>query len=197
MPSFSHLTLRTTRLLLRPLVDADAPALFAIFSDPAVMRYWSSPPWTLLSQAQEYVARDVEAMARGEFLRLGVIRRDNEMLIGTCSLFNIVEQCRRVEVGYGLAREAWGRGFMNEALRALLEYAFTTLDVNRIEADIDPRNAASAKTLERLGFRREGYLRERWIVNGEISDSALYGLLRSEWSGLHSEGVAGGVHRGG
>ncbi len=70
---------------------------------------------------------------------------------------------------------------MSQALQALLGYAFQTLDLNRLEADIDPRNLASAKTLERLGFQKEGHLRERWIVNDEVSDTALYGLLRREW----------------
>jgi RimJ/RimL family protein N-acetyltransferase len=70
---------------------------------------------------------------------------------------------------------------MHEALQALLGYAFQTLEFNRLEADIDPRNVASAKTLERLGFQKEGHLRERWIVNDEISDTDLYGLLRRDW----------------
>ncbi len=72
---------------------------------------------------------------------------------------------------------------MNEALRTLVDHAFTTLDLNRLEADIDPRNLASAKTLERLGFQQEGLLRERWIVGDEISDTAFDGLLRREWKG--------------
>ena len=70
---------------------------------------------------------------------------------------------------------------MQEALRALIAYGFGTLNLNRIEADVDPRNAASAKTLERQGFLKEGYLRERWIVGDEVSDSALYGLLQRDW----------------
>jgi RimJ/RimL family protein N-acetyltransferase len=77
---------------------------------------------------------------------------------------------------------------MHEALQALLRYAFQTLDLNRLEADIDPRNVASAKTLERLGFQKEGHLRERWIVNDEISDTWLYGLLRREWQERSSAG---------
>jgi RimJ/RimL family protein N-acetyltransferase len=70
---------------------------------------------------------------------------------------------------------------MHEALQALLEFGVGELDLNRIEADIDPRNSASARTLERLGFTKEGYLRERWIVGDEVSDTAIYGLLRREW----------------
>ena len=77
---------------------------------------------------------------------------------------------------------------MNEALHALVQYAFQTLDLNRLEADIDPRNKASARTLERLGFQKEGHLRERWIVNDEISDTDLYGLLRRDWQEQPSAG---------
>jgi RimJ/RimL family protein N-acetyltransferase len=70
---------------------------------------------------------------------------------------------------------------MHEALHALLGFAFDVLDLHRIEADVDPRNVPSIRTLERLGFQREGYLRERWQVNGEIQDALFYGLLRPDW----------------
>jgi RimJ/RimL family protein N-acetyltransferase len=56
------------------------------------------------------------------------------------------------------------------------------MGLHRIEADIDPRNTASARCLERLGFVKEGLLRERWIVEGEVSDSAIYGLLQPDWA---------------
>ncbi|QPF74857.1 GNAT family N-acetyltransferase [Roseateles sp. DAIF2] len=182
MPSFSDLTLTTPRLLLRPLRDTDARALFAIFSDPAVMRYWSTPPWSALEQAQASIEQDRQAIAAGEALRLGLERREDRALIGTCSLFSISMQCRRAELGYGMARRAWGQAYMQEALQALLDFGFSeALGLKRIEADIDPRNQGSARTLERLGFVQEGLLRERWIVGDEVSDSALYGLLRRDW----------------
>lgn len=92
------------------------------------------------------------------------------------------EASRRAEIGYVLAREVWGRGLMHEALSALVALAFQTLNLNRLEADIDPRNTASTNSLARLGFVQEGFLRERWIVGSEVSDTALFGLLRSEWA---------------
>lgn len=170
-------SLHTERLSLRPLVDDDAPALLAIFSHPAVMRYWSTPPWTELAQAHAMIAADRAALAADEALRLGLQRQGEARLVGTVSLFDLRWQSRRAEIGYALAFDAWGQGLMQEALRAFVGHAFETLALNRLEADIDPRNAASARVLERLGFRREGLLRERWIVDGEVSDSALYGLL--------------------
>nr|WP_315492051.1 GNAT family N-acetyltransferase [uncultured Rhodoferax sp.] len=181
MHSFEQLILQTERLVLRPLGDADAPALFAIFSDPQVMRYWSTPPWASIDEAHSLVARDQAGMATGDYLRCGIVLKDTSALVGTCTLFSIQATCRRAEVGYGLAHAAWGHGYMHEALRALLAYGFSEMNLNRIEADIDPRNTASAQSLERLGFLREGFLRERWIVNGEVSDTALYGLLQREW----------------
>jgi ribosomal-protein-alanine N-acetyltransferase len=181
MKTFSQVTLRTERLLLRPLREADAPRLLAIFSDPRVTRYLSAPAWSTIDTAHERIAKDIEAMAAGRYVRLGIEITSSGSLIGECSLFNLVEQCRRAELGYSMAAEAWGKGLMNEALVSLLEFGFSQLALNRVEADIDPRNTASAKSLERVGFRKEGHLRERWIVAGEVSDSDLYGLLRSDW----------------
>lgn len=167
--------------MLRPLVEADIPAIFAIFSHPEVMRYWSSPPLAEIAQAHETVL-DIQAGYRtGDYLQLGLERRSDGVLIGTCSLFAFHTASRRAEIGYALGRPYWGAGYMHEALTALVSYAFDTIGLHRLEADIDPRNTASARSLEQLGFQKEGHLRERWIVNGEISDTAWYGLLCWEW----------------
>ncbi len=171
----------TQRLLLRPLNSADASALFAVFSDPRVMRYWSTPAWTAIEQALAFIERSADALAKSEALRLGLVRRSDGQLIGQCTLFAFAEASRRAEIGYTLAASEWSQGYMHEALSALIDHGFDGLKLNRIEADIDPRNAASARSLERLGFTREGLLRERWIVDGEVSDTALYGLLTSQW----------------
>lgn len=181
MTPFAQITVRTARLLLRPLRDSDGPALFAIHSDPRVARFLSRPPWDRVDQAMKLIAQDCSALAAGEYLRLGIELQEGATLLGDCSLFNLNAESRRAELGYALGADAWGNGYMDEALKALLTLAFQELDLNRLEADIDPRNLASAKTLQRLGFTREGHLRERWIVAGEVSDSDLYGLLRSDW----------------
>jgi RimJ/RimL family protein N-acetyltransferase len=175
------LAIHTRRLLLRPLQPGDEQPLYAIFGDPEVMRYWSSPPWTSPDSGREMVERDLAAGPDADWLRLAVVQRDGHALIGTCTLFDHRPQSRRAELGYALARAAWGRGVMHEALSALLDHGFEAWGLNRVEADIDPRNQASARALERLGFQREGLLRERWEVAGEVSDSALYGLLRRDW----------------
>lgn len=174
-------TLATARLTLRPLRHADAPAIFGFFSDPVVMRYGSRPTMTHLSQARR-VIRDVRAgYRRGDLIQLGLERKDTGALVGTCTLFHFHTASRRAEIGYALGHVSWGQGYMHEALTRLIAYAFDDLALHRIEADIDPDNAASARTLLRQGFVREGRLRERWIVGDTISDSEMYGLLRHEW----------------
>ena len=182
MRPFSDLSISTERLSLRPVSPADAGALFGIYSDPEFMRYWSSEPWTDVERANALIEDDRRALAAGEHLRLGVFLQSDRRLVGTCSLFHLNEQCRRAELGYGIAREHWRNGYMIEAVGALITFAFGDLALNRLEADVDPRNIASVRSLEKLGFRREGLLRERWIVGPEISDSAIYGLLAREWA---------------
>lgn len=191
------IVLDTQRLQLRLVRESDAADLFAIFSDPLVTRYLSHPAWTHIGNAHELIARTAAAAGAGTYLYLGVERKSDGKLIGECSLFNLMAQCRRAEVGYTLAHEAWGKGYIGEALIALLEFGFTRLELNRVEADIDPRNAASARTLERLGFQREGLLRERWIVDGEVSDTALYGLLEREWRARRADAFELGADGGG
>jgi ribosomal-protein-alanine N-acetyltransferase len=174
-------TINTERLILRKPQPSDEAAQFAMHADPEVMRYFSEPPWTDASRATRQIAEDIAAFEKEEFFRFAVELKATGEYLGSCSLFSEHRQNRRAEIGYALQRQHWGKGYMNEALGALLEHAFEDLDLNRLEADIDPRNAASAVCLERLGFISEGYLRERWIVGGEVCDSALYGLLRQDW----------------
>jgi len=181
MPAFDQLTLSTPRLCLRPLRLGDAQALFAIHGDARVVRYWSTQPWTSLDQARALIDADLKALPVGEYVRLALELRATGDVIGTCSLFHLAPQCRRAEMGYALAHAHWGAGLMHEALSALLHYGFGVLGLNRVEADVDPRNAPSVRSLQRLGFLHEGHLRERWIVADEVSDSDLYGLLCRDW----------------
>ncbi|WP_035485260.1 GNAT family N-acetyltransferase [Paraburkholderia phenoliruptrix] len=179
MPLFKPVTLSTARLTLRPLREEDAQALFAMWSDADAMRF-SFPAMTRLDQAVDRVSRLLNTSTDGKDCICVVESQTTGEVLGTCILFHADEQCRRAEIGFSLQRTHWGNGYMNEAASALIEHAFSALNLRRIEADIDPRNVASARLLERLGFIREGLLRERWIVGDEISDSALYGLLQGD-----------------
>lgn len=173
--------LRTARLTLRPLIAEDAGAVFATYSDPEVVRYWSGEPWTGIARAEDYIAGGARDIADGSAMRLGVVLTATGDWLGQVSLHHFDAQNRRCELGYALMRAHWGHGYIGEALDALLGFGFDALDLNRVEADIDPRNLPSRRAVERMGFKEEGLLRERWLVAGEVCDTVLYGLLRRDW----------------
>ena len=169
------------RVRMRRVEPSDVDWIFAMYADGEVSRYLSAPPMTGRAQAEAWMARVQAGHDRGSAMQLALERVDDGVALGTCTLFNCHEESRRAEIGYVLARPHWGAGYMHEALTAFVGFAFRSLMLNRIEADIDPRNAGSRRTLERLGFKREGLLRDRWIVAGETSDTEMFGLLAREW----------------
>ena len=171
----------TPRVVLRWISEDDIDSLYEIFSSPQVMRYWSSPPLADRAAAAELQREIADGNERDTMLKWGIALRDSNTVIGTTTLFNLSLDNGRAELGYAMAHAHWGKGYMNEALTALVSHAFEVMELRRLEADVDPRNVASIRTLERLGFQREGFLRERWHVNGEIQDAFFYGLLRREW----------------
>lgn len=171
------------RVVLRPLTLGDAPDLLAVFGDPEVCRYWSTTALRDLAEAEELV-RDVESLFRArELFEWGIAERSGEGVIGTATLFHVTTANRRAEIGFAVGRAHQGRGLASEAVAILIAFAFDSLGLHRLEADVDPRNGPSLRLLERQGFRREGFLRERHFVGGEIQDTVLLGLLRPEWVG--------------
>ncbi len=174
-------TLPTARLRLRPFAGTDADRLFARHRRATGLRYWDSPPWRDRARAETFIVA-CRLMAEEETgARLAVDRVDDGTFIGWCSLNRWNPVHRSASLGYCYDEAAWGHGYATEAARALLRWAFATLDLNRVQAETDTRNLASARVLEKLGFLREGTMREDCVVDGEVSDSWIYGLLRREW----------------
>ena len=174
-------TLHTARLLLRPFNDSDADALFALHSNTTVLRYWDAPPWSERVRAERFIAACGRMAEEGNGARLAMDRVSDKAFIGWCGLTRWNPEFRSTSMGFCLDDAAWGHGYATEAARALLQWAFDTLEMNRVQAETDTRNTASARVLEKLGFVREGTLREDCVVNGEVSDSWVYGLIRREW----------------
>jgi RimJ/RimL family protein N-acetyltransferase len=174
-------SLHTARLRLRPVTNADADALFALHSDPLVLRYWDAPPWSERERAERFIAAGRQMAAAGTGARLAVDRVSDGAFIGWCALSRWNPGYRTASMGYCFDDAVWGQGYATEAAGALLGWAFDTLDLNRVQAETDTRNVASARVLEKLGFVREGTLREDCVVNGEVSDSWVYGLIRRDW----------------
>jgi RimJ/RimL family protein N-acetyltransferase len=168
-------------LCLHGIRPTDTAALFEIYSDRKALEYWGKDPVNTPAEAWEMIEENLKQVAAGSALIWGIILKETGQLIGTCVLFRINRQNRNGELGYILNRKFWGRGFMTEALTCLLDYAFNQQDFHRVEADTDPDNSASLAVLEKLGFQREGYFRQRWFVHGNWHDSVMLGLLRREF----------------
>ncbi|MFY7067661.1 GNAT family N-acetyltransferase [Nocardiopsis changdeensis] len=117
----------------------------------------------------------------GTGARVAVDRASDGAFIGWCGLTGWNPDFRSASLGYIFDADVWGHGYATETAHAVLRWAFDTLDLNRVQAEADTRNAASARVLKKLGFVHEGTLREDCVVNGDVSDSWVFGLLRREW----------------
>ena len=173
-------TLDAGRVRLRQLGVADLDDLHAVFSDVRSMRYWSRPAFIDLDETRAYLAAIDRGREQGDLLQWGIELIDEARVIGTTTLFYINTEQQRAEIGYVLRSDYWGQGHASAAMRSLLRYARDDMHLRRIEADVDPRNEASLRCIERLGFQREGLCRERWVVAGEMQDAVLLGLLLRE-----------------
>ncbi|MDQ3082625.1 MAG: GNAT family N-acetyltransferase, partial [Gemmatimonadota bacterium] len=133
-------TIQGREIVLRQLVDQDAPAMLSIFGDPEVMRFWSSPPLNNLVAAAKLISEIRTAFNERRLFQWGFSSREGGEVLGTCTLFNLDLAHRRAEVGFALRRDLWGRGLASDALGSLIAFSFERLDLHRLEADVDPGN---------------------------------------------------------
>ena len=159
--------IRTERLLLRPARPDDLEAFYTILSDARATAYWSTPPHADIAQTEGWLAAMLAiAPGKGEDF---VIELDGR-LIGKAGLFEFPE------IGFILHPDAWGKGYAGEALRPVLDRAFTVHGLPFVEADVDPRNAPSLRLLQRMGFAETGRASRTWKVGDEWCDSVFLRL---------------------
>jgi RimJ/RimL family protein N-acetyltransferase len=175
-------TLYSPRLRLRWLDNDDLGALYRMFSDREALRWWNHPPLASADDASIYLEGVHRGHRQGDLLQWGFERLDTHGIIGTALLAGVDPMHGRAEMRLLLKSRFWGHGYGREAARALLAYAFNDLGLRRIEAEATPGNRPSLKALEAVGFKREGYLRQRWLIGGEPQDSILLALLASEFA---------------
>jgi ribosomal-protein-alanine N-acetyltransferase len=158
-------------------IKGDVHDIYAIYSDLQALEYFAREPLKNISDAEKMLSENLAMDEDKAAIFWAICLTETNRMIGTFTLFHISEQNRRAEVGYILNSEFWGQGYASEALTRMIEYCFETLDFGRLEADVDPDNAASLKLLERHGFEREGYFRKRWLVRDKWLDSVMFGLI--------------------
>lgn len=147
----------TERLRARRFVPADAPAAHAFYGDPEVMRFFSTGADPDLATTRERMAlRIAEYAAHPGYGFFALERRAEGDLVGHVALLPVEWKGPDVEIGWLLARGVWGAGYATEAARAMLEYGFARLGLERIVALIRPANRASHAVAQRLGMRATG-----------------------------------------
>ena len=183
---FSHLpTLLTPRLTLRPVRMSDAEDMYEYSRDPEVARHVLWDAHTSVHPTRNYIRfliRQYRNAAPGTF---AIALRDSGKVIGTIGFMWLQTDNRSAEVGYSLGRKYWNQGYMSEALQAVVEFGFTRLNLNRIEAQHESDNPASGRVMQKCGMLQEGVLRGRVCRKGVYRDVALWGVTRADWEKQH------------
>lgn len=184
MPDAGFAELLSDRIALRRFGPGDLDGFVRYRSDPEVARYqsWEAPyPRTAGDRLIAGLA-DTHPDTPGQWFQYAMVLRWSDELIGDCASGTDADDPRLAEIGFTLRPEHQGHGYATEGARTLLGYLFGARGKHRVSARCDPRNAASARVLERLGMRREGHLRESTWAKGEWTDDLLYAILDYEWA---------------
>lgn len=176
--------IETDRLVLRKMDLDDARAVYAYASDPLVTRYVRWETHGSLEDSIAFLRYEIEHYEAGDLGDWGIVYKGTGRFVGAGGFMaGWRPEHARAELGYVLAKGYWGRGFMSEAVRAMIRFGFERLDLNRIEARCITENRASARVMDKAGMSREGTLRRRDLVKGEFRDIEIYSILRGEFAG--------------
>jgi ribosomal-protein-alanine N-acetyltransferase len=175
--------LETERLMLREIIPGDADALFRIRGDYEVTKYNIGAAYYSVDQANDLIAGMAQAYREEKEIRWGITLKDQPTngVVGMIGYNYWIRRDARASVGYDLARAFWGQGIMTEALDAVVAFGFRRMGLNRIEADADARNPASARVLKKAGFRQEGLQQEQFYEDSSYNDLVLFALLRKDY----------------
>jgi [ribosomal protein S5]-alanine N-acetyltransferase len=172
--------LETERLLLRPFTLDDAEVFLDLNANEKVTQYFDRPKMQNMDEAIKTLNKISTSFEKNEGVTWAIELKETKIIIGHLTYWRIIKEHYRAEMGYSLFPEYWRKGFMSEAIQKVIDFGFLILKFHSIEANVDPRNIASMKLLERSGFLREGYLKENFYFNGKFFDTALYSLLNKK-----------------
>lgn len=170
--------LETERLVLRQLQLKDAPQIYSYFSLDKVTEFYDLETFTSEEQAIHLIDRLLLRYSSGKQIRWGITLKGSDNIIGTCGFHAIERDHYKVEIGYELHPDYWRKGIMSEVINIVVDYAFSTMGINRVEAFYDPMNIASRRALEKNGFQYEGVLRKRFFEKGKFMDAAIAAIIK-------------------
>ncbi len=173
--------IETSRLDLIEIEQVHLPDIFELLSDDNVTEYYNINTLIIEFEAQNFIDWFQLRFKDKLGVRWGIALKGEKKIIGTIG-FNNFKKEHRANIGYDLQYKYWNKGYMTESLNAVIEFGFNVLKVNRIEAEVMPGNIGSERVLEKLGFAKEGILRQWMYWNGNHHDMSMYSLLKKEWS---------------
>ena len=170
--------LETERLILREITKDDAEGIFACFSNENVTRFYGQDTLVNIQQAEQFVEFFSKSYAEKRGIRWGIERKGTKGIIGTVGFNAWSPKHKKAEIGYEINPEHWRKGYTSEAVSKIISYGFDSMDLNRIGAVVFIENEASNNLLSKLGFHKEGILREYMYQNGKAYDTFVYSLLK-------------------
>ncbi|MFP3918596.1 GNAT family protein [Lysinibacillus telephonicus] len=172
--------LYTERLHLRKMDVSDSQTLFKIWSDPDVTKFMNIENFHHESQATEIITYLDQLASENKAIRYSIIELESNEIIGSCGYNSLDFENDKTEIGYDIAKNYWGKGYAPEAISTLLNYAFNSLNLNRVEAKVEPENLNSIKVLQKLNFTFEGTLRKAEKSKGRYVDLNIFSKLKTD-----------------
>jgi ribosomal-protein-alanine N-acetyltransferase len=173
-------TIETERLLLRKILMSDVEELFLIRSRIETMKYIGKPLAITISEVEELIQKMNDNLENNLGIAWGISFKNESKIIGSVGYHRIEKEHYRAEIGYQLLPDYWNKGIMNEAVKAIIDYAFNNMKLHSIEAKIDPNNKASAQLLKKNNFISEAHFKENYFFNGEFIDTEIFSLLNKK-----------------
>ena len=169
------------------MVEKDVTGLFAILSDPEVLKYTPRQVHKSINETNALLHRWIDSYEQNEVSRRGIVHKNYKVVIGVCGFINWNKIDQRGEIAYILARKFWGQGYIPEAIQEVIKFGFEVMKLNRIEALCEPENRGSIRVLEKVNMHHEGRLRDYQFDKGAFHAVEMYSILRREWNTTTSE----------
>jgi [ribosomal protein S5]-alanine N-acetyltransferase len=173
--------LETERLHLIDITQNHANSLFEILSLDEVTKYYGTDTFTSIEEAKKLIDMFQKNYYEKRSIRWGIILKENNKFIGTVGLNGLQLKNKKAEIGYEIHPSYWRKSYTTEAIREVLRYSYVELKLNRIGAVVYLENEASSKLLEKLGFSKEGVLRDYLYQNDQFHTTYMFSLLKQEW----------------
>lgn len=169
--------LETKRMILRKLGKEDMNEIFILRTDPEVIKYIDRTPPTEVKEIEDFLIRTDADTSNNIGITWGMQLHGENKIIGYLSFWRTIPENHRAEIGYALMKEYWQKGFMTEAIDAILNYGFSEMKLHSVEANINPLNIASMKILKQFQFVQEAHFKEDYYFEGNFLDSVIFSLL--------------------